>query len=160
MSYKVFPGRRCRISETPSPVQERQDGGGSRPAQKQQGERGSFIASHIILGTGFQRVKARAANRPPLAFRDAHWLPASLIERVRVNDRGSLWKSPVGDRSNLFAKLRAPTMNGTYDFICPFSLHGQGGSRSSEPRLERAQHSGRGLSGFCAGVDSRCPGTV
>src|ERR1700757_412104 len=127
---------------------------------EQQGERGSFIASHIILGRGCKRVKARAANNPLLAFRDARWLPTSLIERVRVNDRKGLSESAAGDRSNLFAKLTAPTMVGTYDFICPFSLHGQGGSRSSEPRLERAQHSGRGLSGFCAGVDSRCPGTV
>ena len=66
----------------------------------------------------------------------------------------------VSDCGNLFAKLTAPTMVGTYDFNCPTSLHGQDGSRNSEPRLERTQHSGRVLSGFRARVDSRRPGTV
>jgi len=73
----IFPGRKCRISETPSPAQERQHGGGSQSLQKESGSR-SFIASLFILGRGCGRVKARAANTPALTFRAKSWLLVSL----------------------------------------------------------------------------------
>lgn len=76
----IFPGRMCRISETPFPVQERQHGGGSQSLTEIESGARSFIASLFILGRGCGCVKARAANRPALTFRAGSWLLLSLMK--------------------------------------------------------------------------------
>ncbi|SRR5579871_3555160 len=112
----------CRIPETPSPVQERQHGGGSHPHTENAAGSRSFIASLFILGRGWHRVKARGANSGTLTFRAHLWLPQSLIEKAKVKTSHAPPDGRDHDPSNLFAELAEPRIMSTYDVICPASL--------------------------------------